>query len=251
MSLHWIDITIVAISFISVVYSAYKGMVRELFSLGSLFFGYLLANRYYLLLLPYLENIVGDGGLAGFLSFALSFLILYIAFHLLGSLIQKNLIDGSGTLSSVNRLIGAVIGLVKAMIILSLLYIPLHSFSVTDNYIEENSQYVEYLRKTTAITSGFMSDNPLVKDYSFIEQVERSAKSGFDDLKETISDGVEKGVKENITDTYLKGSKTHQNSRKKEAQQKEEITDKHTAKEMKAMDSFLNTLTNPTPPPQK
>ncbi len=249
MTLHWTDITIIALCFFSVAYSAYRGMMRELFSLGSLFFGFILANRYYLFLLPYLEDIFGEGGLANFLSFALLFFLLYIVFHLTGSLIQKKVIDTSDVLTGANRLIGAGIGMVKAMLILSLLYIPLHSFSYTDDYLEENSEYIPYVRKATAITTGFISDNPLVEDYSFIENIERGARNGFEDLQETISEGVKEGIGNGITEKLFPEAKSStETTTSKRPQPSQKVTDKHTEKDMQAMDAFLDTITGETSP---
>jgi len=113
--MYWFDILIMVIIGLSVIYSFVKGLIRELFALGAVIFGFIIACRTYPsgkeLILPIIHN----SDISALLSFIVIFLIIAALIVILGALLSR--LIHFVRLGWVNRLIGGFFGLLKGFLI--------------------------------------------------------------------------------------------------------------------------------------
>ncbi len=116
--MHWLDITIICVLAFSFIYSLTKGLVRELFSLGSTMLAAALAIRFYGLGHQFLGPYINTPTLNNILGFITIFIVTVFLGGLVGRLVSK-LIKSAGV-SPTDRFWGGILGLVKGGIIVSL-----------------------------------------------------------------------------------------------------------------------------------
>lgn len=177
--MNWIDIVFILILAGSVVYSVYRGMVKEVFSLSSIAMGYLAAVNYNLPVSLYASKVLNPA-ISRWVSFAAIFAIVWIAVILIGKVIQK-VISVSVTLSVVDRAAGGVIGAAKGALILSLAILLLSAFSFTKGYISKSftARYVIAISKTVIGVSPVEFVNDIRSDVNirrFIPNLRKSAE---------------------------------------------------------------------------
>jgi membrane protein required for colicin V production len=121
MSLTTLDIVLLVVSGLSILLALWRGLVRTLFGLA--------AWAISLIGSPFLAQVVSERfDWSWPLSLGLSFLALFIATRLIGSLIARALV--SAGLNSVDRLLGALFGVTRALLIIALLATIAHSFKL-------------------------------------------------------------------------------------------------------------------------
>ena len=121
-----LDIVLIIIVTASVIYSLFRGLVREVFSLLSIILGFMAAIRLYpvpaSILLTWIDNSV----IAHILGFVLTFIAVSILISLLGRLVRKFV--KFARLESGDRLLGAVFGLLKGVFVVTVLILALILF---------------------------------------------------------------------------------------------------------------------------
>ncbi|MBI3813095.1 MAG: CvpA family protein [Nitrospinae bacterium] len=144
----WIDIVFILILAGSVIYSVYRGMVKEIFSLASIAIGYLAAVNYNLPVSVYASKVLNPA-ISRWVSFVAIFAVVWVIVILIGKLIQK-VISVSVTLSVVDRAAGGVIGAAKGVMILSVVILLLSAFSFTKGHILKSftARYIIAISKT-------------------------------------------------------------------------------------------------------
>ncbi len=125
LPLNWIDILVIVILGIFVIRNAWIGFLRGLSSLVGLLAGYLAAGR----LGPTIEKILAPWVKASWLnvaSFALAFILAFLAVFIVAEIIARLLKDLN--LSWIDHLLGAVLGFLKGLILLSIIFFVLATF---------------------------------------------------------------------------------------------------------------------------
>ena len=148
------DIVILSVVGLSLGFSFFKGMIREIFSLLAYFTGYFCANQFNVEVSVYLEQFITSKTTANIFGFFLVFIGVSIAVKLVGKLF-KNLMAASG-MSTFDRLVGAFLGVVKAVFFLSLGMMVLELFPDLDKKVTEGSQVAPILRQTSIIVKQNM-----------------------------------------------------------------------------------------------
>ena len=121
MTLTTLDIILLVLCSLSIILALWRGLVRTLFGLA--------AWAISLIASPFLAQILSERfDWSWALSLGLSFLAIFLATRLVGSLIARAL-ERVG-LSSVDRLLGAVFGAARALLIIALLATIAHSFKL-------------------------------------------------------------------------------------------------------------------------
>src|SRR3989338_6828125 len=98
--MNWIDILFIFILIATAAYSAYRGLVKEIFSLASLVIGYISAANSYLKVSSYTAELLNPA-ISKWVGFAVIFIAVWVVVILIGKLLQK-IISVSVTLSVVD-----------------------------------------------------------------------------------------------------------------------------------------------------
>lgn len=216
-----VDIIVLVVLFISAVIAFLRGFIREVLTIAGVFGG--LAAAYFVGpsfapimrgwfgveegvdpeklfgILPY--NILADG-----LAYALIFIVvvgvLSVVSHMMAEA-ARNM-----GLGAIDRTLGVIFGLVRGLLLLSILYLPVHLMldkKTTDEFFTSSRTHV-YLEKTANWLSGFLPDNAtenlqideVVEDAGEKISSTRAKLESLDLLQKEIKKIDESGYGENI-----------------------------------------------------
>ena len=151
---------------LSVLYSVWKGMLREAFSLMALVIAYLVALNLYSDFAVLLEGVISEETLANILSFIVLFVACLILVATIGRVVKKYL-HSSHTISGWDRFLGGFFGMAKGILIMVVFMFPLQWFDETYARWTENSlmapyleDWVDDLRETVEVEPGFNRSMP-------------------------------------------------------------------------------------------
>ncbi|MEJ2167097.1 MAG: CvpA family protein [Desulfobacterales bacterium] len=120
------DILILVILGYSLVRGLFRGLVKETSSIIGVFGGFYAAYTYYTVLAKYLAGLIHNASYLNLLSFLIIFCFVLIIVSVLGVIIKYLL--NIALLGWVDRLGGLVFGVIKAILIVSVLFISLTAF---------------------------------------------------------------------------------------------------------------------------
>jgi membrane protein required for colicin V production len=141
------DIIVLAVIGILTVVGLFNGIVKQLFGLGGIVAGYILAMKYYELCSKYLTSL--HPGTAKALSFITIFLACVIIAHIIGWVVGKFItISGLGFL---NRIGGGLLGFLKGYLIVAVMVMVLHAFLPADNGLFKTSRTIQYILPVTEL----------------------------------------------------------------------------------------------------
>ena len=199
---------------LSLGFSFFKGMIREIFSLLAYFTGYFCANRFNTEAAGYLKEFISNQTMANIVGFFLIFLGVSIVVKLIGKMF-KGLMAASG-MSTFDRLIGALLGVVKAVFFISMGVMILELFPDLDKKVTEDSKTAPYLRQSAALLKQNMfSKGTLNKGSEVLDSIKKKAES----LKQ-LQELSQTSGSENPQDNHTQLSKEQLESILKAAQQK-------------------------------
>jgi membrane protein required for colicin V production len=161
------DIAVLVVLGLCLVVSVFRGLVKEIFSLLALVGGFLLALKFQDQLGQYFSGFISDPTLAKLTGFGLVFIVSLIAITLLGKLIRSLLHSAPG-FSTLDRVMGGALGLVKGLILLLILIYPLQFFPDLGNKITAGSVFKPYLKQASGVIgeqfgeTGFFTNGPSV-----------------------------------------------------------------------------------------
>lgn len=184
-----IDILILIAIGISVIIAFLRGFIREVLTIFGVVGGILSAYFFGPVLAPKMRLWTGINEedpekLFGILPFPLladilSYAAIFIIVVVLLSLLSHVLAETAKTigLGAVDRTLGVIFGFVRAVLIVSLLYLPFYSSmgEETKDRFFDGSKTHFYLERTTGWIAGFFFDNGLDNDAN-------NAEKGFDNL---------------------------------------------------------------------
>jgi len=151
--LNGLDIVIIAIITISIAFGLKTGLIKRAFSLLAIVLGLSVASRTYLQSAGILENVIHNPNVCKGLSFAIVFILVAIAITVVGRLLKGmvNLL----LLGWVDRIGGAVLGLIGAAILFGAILLVITKFPIAglENWIQDSQlaplliQFVQNLWK--------------------------------------------------------------------------------------------------------
>lgn len=215
--MNWIDIVFILILAVSISYSVYRGMVKEVFSLASIAIGYLVAVNYNLLVSIYASKVLNPA-ISRWVSFIAIFAVVWVIVILIGKLIQK-VISVSVTLSVVDRAAGGVIGAAKGVIMLSVVILLLSAFSFTKGHISKSftARYIIAISKIVIGVSPVEFVNEIRSDVNIrkiipnlqksaelISNIKKNSETVVQPHDEEVSDEDRKKLDEIITEGVQK-----------------------------------------------
>lgn len=140
------DIFALIIIGVSILYSVWKGMVREAFSLVALVTAYMLALNLYADCASFIGEVITEETVANILSFIVLFLAGLLFVALLGRVVKKFL-HSTHTISGWDRILGGLFGMVKGVFLVIVCMFPLQWFDETYARWTEDSMVAPYLEE--------------------------------------------------------------------------------------------------------
>ena len=175
------DVVVYSLLGLSVIFSLFKGFVKEIFSLLSYLGGYLMASKYQGVFSQLIMESIPSKPIAKLIAFAGIYIMTAIIISLMGR-IARGFIMSATQLSGFDRLVGGFVGFAKGIIIVVVLTFPLQFFPDVSKKLMKDSQTAPHLAKVLA----FVNQNPealnirkKLTDFNM-----DSMKEKFEELKE-------------------------------------------------------------------
>ncbi|HEV2576517.1 MAG TPA: CvpA family protein [Acidobacteriaceae bacterium] len=164
----------------STIRAAMRGLVREMFALGGLLVGFVLACWYYREVAQFLRGLVNSEPLADFCAFLLIVSLVMIASTLAGTLVRRA--ASVVGLSPLDRLGGAAFGAARGLVLAMALLLAVTAFLPTAPWVQ-GSKFSPYLLRASHAVSFVMP-----------RQLKRQLVEGLDRLKHTTPDWINYGT---------------------------------------------------------
>jgi len=122
--MHWFDISVIVLLFLSTAYSVTRGLTKEIFSIVAFTSAFILAHRYYSLISVRISGFISNSVVADLLSFGFIFFFSVLIISQVGKFV-RNLIYHAKALSLIDRAAGGILGLAKGILIIAAIMIPI------------------------------------------------------------------------------------------------------------------------------
>ena len=231
------DYVIIFITSICCLFSFYKGMVREIFSLLGYLVGYVLSIDYYEEVTSILQSMLSKEMMVRISEFSIIFTIVKIlvaififftikfSFDIVGRLIRRS-VGGSIAISFPDRIGGGVLGILKGFVIVAIMMFPLSLFRGGYERVTQGSIITPYLEKVFSVASqesfsekflDLTSDMSVdsiqgkLKKMSDLNTITKDIKIKKDELLDNIKILTKKELKEEAMEKYTEEDKNKLN----------------------------------------
>lgn len=231
------DYAIIFITSICCLFSFYKGMVREIFSLLGYLVGYVLSIDYYEEVTSILQSMLSKEIMVRISEFSIVFTIVKIlvaififftikfSFDIAGRLIRRS-VGGSIAISFPDRIGGGVLGILKGFVIVAIMMFPLSLFRGGYERVTQGSIITPYLEKVFSVASqesfsekflDLTSDMSVdsiqgkLKKMSDLNTITKDIKIKKDELLDNIKILTKKELKEEAMEKYTEEDKNKLN----------------------------------------
>jgi len=160
------DLIVVALFTLLIGRGIWLGFLKQVTGLLALYLGYFAAGQYHDRILPFLRDISDNPKVIFLTSYVILFIVTYIAVMLVGKILG-HLIQLTLT-SWFDRMLGAVIGFAKAIILVMLLHIFLGVILAPENQMLRSCLTCDALNGAADITREFIRNDDVRK--SLIQQ---------------------------------------------------------------------------------
>jgi membrane protein required for colicin V production len=175
-----LDWMLAALLVYSTIRAGMRGLVRELFALGGLLVGFVLACWYYREVAQFVRGLVNSEPLADFCAFLLIVSLVMIAATLAGTLVRRA--ASAVGLSPVDRLGGAAFGAVRGLVLAMALLLAVTAFLPTAAWVQ-GSKFSPYLLRASHAVSFVMP-----------RQLKRQLVEGLERIKHTTPNWINYGT---------------------------------------------------------
>ncbi|MAZ76044.1 MAG: colicin V production family protein [Micavibrio sp.] len=205
-----IDIVVAAVVIISAIISFLRGFIREILTIAGIIGGLAAAYFFGPLLAPVFQGWFGVSDseevgklfdlvpmdiLANVCAYATIFILFVIIISVISHL-TAGAVKAMG-LGPVDRTLGVVFGIARAVVLLGLLYLPFHLLmeSKTKSDIFSASRTHVFIEKTAIFLAGFLPNSEAVEEK--IEDVTKEAKGKLKDqlMDQDLLKGAEEKIK--------------------------------------------------------
>jgi membrane protein required for colicin V production len=138
-----LDILIVVIVGFCLVRGMFRGIVKEITSIIGVFVGFYAAYTYYPVVGNWFSGIITNKSYLNILSFFITFTIWFLAVGFVG-VVLKYLLKAVA-LGWADRILGGTLGIVKAVLIASVLLVPLTTFLPQKSPVIKNSFFAPHV----------------------------------------------------------------------------------------------------------
>jgi membrane protein required for colicin V production len=154
-----IDFGVIVIILVFLARGIWVGFVRQLASLAALILGYLFAGRYYEQISPRLSPVISSPQLSFLVTYVLLFLAVFCAVLVLGFLLKK--VISLSLLGWFDRLMGGIFGLVKAGVVVTVLFMVMSGLLADTNPLMTRSLTAPYLAESSSFLLSAVPDQEL------------------------------------------------------------------------------------------
>lgn len=155
----WLDLSVAILLVSFIVWGAWIGLIRQLAAFFALVGSYVIAARYLALAMPIAQDFVDNPVLVFLLSFALLFACAALLFTLAGKILHR--LVRIALLGWVDRLLGGALGLIKAGLLASLLYMLLTALLSPSSTLLSRSLTTPLLRQGAELLKVLIQDPQL------------------------------------------------------------------------------------------
>lgn len=160
------DLIVVALFTLLIGRGIWLGLLKQVTGLLALYLGYFAAGQYHDRILPFLRDISDNPKVIFLTSYVILFIVTYIVVMLIGKVLGR-LIQLTLT-SWFDRILGAVIGFAKAIILVMLMHIFLSAILAPENQMLRRCLTCDVLNNAADITREFIRNDDVRK--SLIQQ---------------------------------------------------------------------------------
>ncbi|MBE6455318.1 MAG: CvpA family protein [Alphaproteobacteria bacterium] len=252
MSMGIIDIIALGTLVFSILFALYRGLVTELLGISSWILAAFGAVFSYAHMQPIMQKFIENEKLAGLCGSVLIALIILVIMTLINSHINKKLRQSS--LSGLDRILGMIFGVIRAVLLMALVYIGI-SVAISDDQMEElkkSNVSLVYIQKTVNFMKKFIPEN-VQSDLGISQQETKEKKIGTE-LKRSHTlpkkshqkaiDNFVKEVKKDASESIKKHAEKKAKNKLKNAIKKEQNnnTPQYNQTERDAMDKMIEGL---------
>ncbi len=217
-----VDIVVLAVLLISALIAFMRGLIREVLTIAGVVGGLAAAYVGGPLLKPQMREWFGvtEGAeeeaekLMGILPYdvvadALSYGVIFIGVVIFLSILSHFLAEGvrSIGLGAIDRTLGFIFGLLRGVVILGLLYLPLHLFmdDETKEGMFEGSTTQFYLERTAEVMAGFLPEDAIEKAEEGVQELEEisETRKKLEESGLLKKDGDEETLENRIEDNNI------------------------------------------------
>ncbi len=138
-----LDILIAVIVGFCLIRGIFRGIIKEVTSIFGVFIGFFVAYNYYPVVTHFLARFLANESYLNIISFFSVFTVVFLAVGLVGVILKR--LFRAVALGWADRILGAIFGLVKAILIISVLLVPLMTFLPQKSPVMKDSLLAPYV----------------------------------------------------------------------------------------------------------
>jgi membrane protein required for colicin V production len=175
--MNWLDAIIVIILILSLVTGFINGLVKEVASLAALILGIWGAIKFSTFTAGKLYDYFDmTGHYVGIIAFLVTFGIIVVIIHFIGILADK--IVSAASLGFINRILGIVFGLLKAVLIMSVFFVVLNAIDSRRSFLPKKT--IEESKFYNPISDIAPAIFPIIGEGAFNHSFDRFKKKPED-----------------------------------------------------------------------
>jgi membrane protein required for colicin V production len=144
-----LDIFMLVILGFCLIRGIFRGIIKELTSIVGVFVGFFVAYNFYPVVAVLISRFFTSEAYLNIASFFLAFTVLFLAVGLIG-VVLKHLFKAVA-LGWIDRVLGAIFGFVKAILIVSVLLVPLTTYLPQKSPVIRESLLAPYVTKISQV----------------------------------------------------------------------------------------------------
>jgi membrane protein required for colicin V production len=171
--MNWLDAIIVVVLILSLVTGFINGLVKEVASLAALILGIWGAIRFSSFTAGKLYDYFDmTGRYVGIIAFLITFALIVVLIHFIGILADK--VVNAASLGFINRILGIVFGLLKAVLIMSVFFVVLNALDARRSFLPKKT--IEESRFYNPISDIAPAIFPIIGEGGFNRSFDRFKK---------------------------------------------------------------------------
>ncbi len=159
MSMDWnlLDIVFIIITFLSIFIGILRGFIKEILSILFLILAVVISILYYKEAGDIFDKFISNSEVADFSGFIAVFILILISGAVITFFLRKIIVIGP--LRSVDRILGALFGFLRATLICAIILFGILAFPGDKKGIVSKSQFAPHVFKVIKVIMGFIPEN--------------------------------------------------------------------------------------------
>ena len=153
------DFVIVGIVVLLLIRGIWVGMLRQVIPLLALYLGYFVASRYHDQLFPFLKNVSDNPKVIFLTAYVITFAVTYVIAVLFGKALTR--VIQVTIVPWFDRILGALFGLAKALIVVILVHMLLGTLMAPENEMLRTCQSCPTLNRLSDLTREIIKDEDI------------------------------------------------------------------------------------------